>query len=146
MGMDGWIERLTFDRGSSARESEYRTGPRGNEHRALTSSLCPCYFFQMTSGDEERLYPSTTSFIQDNHLSLFEFVGKMLGKALYEVGYVQIGFSSIALLYEKHYTITVSLSRSYQHTTINMLTLYQSTPYWYITAILLLYHSLTLTI
>lgn len=31
------------------------------------------------------LYPSSTSYVQENHLSLFEFVGKMLGKALYEV-------------------------------------------------------------
>jgi ubiquitin-protein ligase E3 B len=34
---------------------------------------------------EERLYPSTTSKMQDNHLQLFEFVGRMLGKAVYEV-------------------------------------------------------------
>ena len=31
------------------------------------------------------LYPSPTSHIQENHLSFFEFVGKMLGKAVYEV-------------------------------------------------------------
>lgn len=30
------------------------------------------------------LYPSSTSHIHDNHLDLFEFVGKMLGKAVYE--------------------------------------------------------------
>ncbi|CAD5212189.1 unnamed protein product [Bursaphelenchus okinawaensis] len=30
------------------------------------------------------LYPSSTSYIHDNHLNLFEFVGKMLGKAVYE--------------------------------------------------------------
>jgi len=36
-------------------------------------------------GDEQRLYPSPTSFIHENHLNLFDFVGKMLGKALYEV-------------------------------------------------------------
>jgi ubiquitin-protein ligase E3 B len=34
---------------------------------------------------EERLYPSPTSYMQDNHLQLFEFVGRMLGKAVYEV-------------------------------------------------------------
>lgn len=39
--------------------------------------------FKATS--EERLYPSPTSHIQDNHLQLFEFVGRMLGKAVYEV-------------------------------------------------------------
>lgn len=40
---------------------------------------------QTTSGDE-RLYPSPTSYIHENYLQLFEFVGKMLGKAIYEVG------------------------------------------------------------
>lgn len=39
--------------------------------------------FRVTS--EERLYPSPTSFLQDNHLQLFEFIGRMLGKAVYEV-------------------------------------------------------------
>ena len=39
---------------------------------------------QTTSGNE-RLYPSPTSYIHENHLQLFEFVGKMLGKAMYEV-------------------------------------------------------------
>lgn len=34
--------------------------------------------FRVTS--EQRLYPSPTSYIHENHLSLFEFVGKMLGK------------------------------------------------------------------
>lgn len=34
---------------------------------------------------ENRLYPSPTSSMQDNHLQLFEFVGRMLGKAVYEV-------------------------------------------------------------
>lgn len=34
--------------------------------------------FKATS--EERLYPSPTSMMQDNHLQLFEFVGRMLGK------------------------------------------------------------------
>lgn len=44
--------------------------------------LCACV--QTTSGDE-RLYPSPTSYIHENYLQLFEFVGKMLGKAVYEV-------------------------------------------------------------
>lgn len=39
--------------------------------------------FKATS--ENRLYPSPTSSMQDNHLQLFEFVGRMLGKAVYEV-------------------------------------------------------------
>ncbi|KAJ7309857.1 hypothetical protein JRQ81_007931 [Phrynocephalus forsythii] len=34
---------------------------------------------------DERLYPSPTSYIHENYLQLFEFVGKMLGKAVYEV-------------------------------------------------------------
>ena len=33
---------------------------------------------------EERLYPSPMSHMTDNHLHLFEFVGKMIGKAVYE--------------------------------------------------------------
>ncbi|KAM6318059.1 ubiquitin-protein ligase E3B isoform 3-T4 [Podargus strigoides] len=40
--------------------------------------------FKTTSGDE-RLYPSPTSYIHENYLQLFEFVGKMLGKAVYEL-------------------------------------------------------------
>lgn len=39
--------------------------------------------FRVTT--EERLYPSPNSYLQDNHLQLFEFVGRMLGKAVYEV-------------------------------------------------------------
>ncbi|XP_028410383.1 ubiquitin-protein ligase E3B-like [Dendronephthya gigantea] len=42
--------------------------------------------FKLTQ--DQRLYPSPTSCIHDNHLALFEFVGKMLGKAVYEVGIV----------------------------------------------------------
>ena len=34
---------------------------------------------------EQKLYPSPTSFIHEHHLHLFEFIGKMLGKAVYEV-------------------------------------------------------------
>ncbi|EDV23245.1 uncharacterized protein TRIADDRAFT_28070 [Trichoplax adhaerens] len=40
--------------------------------------------FKVTCGDEPRLYPSPTSYIHGNHLPLFEFVGRMLGKAVYE--------------------------------------------------------------
>lgn len=36
--------------------------------------------FRVTS--EQRLYPSPTSYIHENHLSLFEFVGKMIGTLL----------------------------------------------------------------
>ena len=38
--------------------------------------------FKLTQ--DQRLYPSSTSCIHDNHLALFDFVGKMLGKAVYE--------------------------------------------------------------
>lgn len=35
--------------------------------------------------NENLLYPSPMSFLHENHLQLFEFVGKMLGKAVFEV-------------------------------------------------------------
>lgn len=50
----------------------------------LSASVHP-FALQTTNGDE-RLYPSPTSYIHENYLQLFEFVGKMLGKAVYEVG------------------------------------------------------------
>lgn len=43
------------------------------------------YLFEQTTSGDERLYPSPTSYIHENYLQLFEFVGKMLGKAVYEV-------------------------------------------------------------
>ncbi|RXM95248.1 Ubiquitin-protein ligase E3B [Acipenser ruthenus] len=52
--------------------------------------------FRTTSGDE-RLYPSPTSYIHENHLQLFEFVGKMLGKAIYEGIVVDVPFASFFL-------------------------------------------------
>lgn len=51
--------------------------------------------FKVTS--EERLYPSPTSHIQENHLQLFEFVGRMLGKAVYEGIVVDVPFASFFL-------------------------------------------------
>ncbi|XP_042146688.1 ubiquitin-protein ligase E3B isoform X2 [Ixodes scapularis] len=51
--------------------------------------------FRATS--EQRLYPSPTSYIHENHLSLFEFVGKMLGKAVYEGIVVDVPFASFFL-------------------------------------------------
>ncbi|XP_058789046.1 ubiquitin-protein ligase E3B isoform X2 [Phymastichus coffea] len=48
--------------------------------------------FSMTS--DNRLYPSYTSSVQDNHLLLFEFVGRMLGKAVYEGIVVDVPFAS----------------------------------------------------
>lgn len=47
--------------------------------------------------NEERLYPSPTSCIHDNHLSLFEFVGKLLGKAVYEGIVVDVPFANFFL-------------------------------------------------
>lgn len=51
--------------------------------------------FKVTS--EERLYPSPTSHIQENHLQLFEFIGRMLGKAIYEGIVVEVPFASFFL-------------------------------------------------
>lgn len=51
--------------------------------------------FRVTT--EERLYPSPTSSLQDNHLQLFEFVGRMLGKAVYEGIVVDVPFASFFL-------------------------------------------------
>ena len=31
------------------------------------------------------IFPSSTSHVHENHLGLFEFIGRMLGKAVYEV-------------------------------------------------------------
>ena len=49
------------------------------------------------STSEERLYPSPTSHITENHLDLFEFVGKMIGKAVYEGIVVDVPFASFFL-------------------------------------------------
>ncbi|KAK4876027.1 hypothetical protein RN001_012449 [Aquatica leii] len=51
--------------------------------------------FKVTS--EERLFPSPTSYLQENHLQLFEFVGRMLGKAVYEGIVVDVPFASFFL-------------------------------------------------
>jgi len=51
--------------------------------------------FSTTS--EERLYPSPLSHLTDNHLDLFEFVGKMIGKAVYEGIVVDVPFASFFL-------------------------------------------------
>lgn len=47
--------------------------------------------------DEQKLYPSPTSFVQDDHLQLFNFVGKMLGKAVYEGIVVELPFAPFFL-------------------------------------------------
>ncbi|XP_076061977.1 ubiquitin-protein ligase E3B [Oratosquilla oratoria] len=51
--------------------------------------------FRLTS--EERLYPSPTSSMTENHLHLFEFTGRMLGKAVYEGIVVDCPFASFFL-------------------------------------------------
>ncbi|CAL8262973.1 unnamed protein product [Boreogadus saida] len=51
----------------------------------------------MTTSGNERLFPSPTSYIHENHLQLFEFVGKMLGKAMYEGIVVDVPFASFFL-------------------------------------------------
>ncbi|KAK6968619.1 ubiquitin-protein ligase E3B [Biomphalaria glabrata] len=51
--------------------------------------------FKVTS--QQKLYPSSTSHIQENHLALFEFVGKMLAKAVYEGIIVDVPFAPFFL-------------------------------------------------
>lgn len=51
--------------------------------------------FSLTS--EQRLYPSSTSNLHENYLSLFEFVGKILGKAVYEGIVIDAPFASFFL-------------------------------------------------
>ncbi|XP_032084909.1 ubiquitin-protein ligase E3B [Thamnophis elegans] len=65
--------------------------------------------FKTTSGDE-RLYPSPTAYIHENFLQLFEFVGKMLGKAVYEGIVVDVPFASFFLsqLLGHHHSIFYS--------------------------------------
>ncbi|CAD5110961.1 DgyrCDS315 [Dimorphilus gyrociliatus] len=58
--------------------------------------------------DEQKLYPSPTSFVQDDHLQLFNFVGKMLAKAVYEGIVVELPFAPFflsQLLGKKHSNI-----------------------------------------
>lgn len=43
---------------------------------------------------DERLYPSPLSHMTENHLALFEFVGKMIGKAVYEMIIIDVPFAS----------------------------------------------------
>jgi len=50
-----------------------------------------------SSTSEQRLYPSPTSRLHEDHLSLFNFVGKMLGKAVYEGIVVDVPFASFFL-------------------------------------------------
>lgn len=50
-----------------------------------------------SSTSEQRLYPSPTSRLHEDHLSLFNFVGKMLGKAIYEGIVVDVPFATFFL-------------------------------------------------
>ena len=51
--------------------------------------------FKATS--EQRLFPSPSSSLHENHLSLFEFVGRILGKAVYEGILVDVPFAQFFL-------------------------------------------------
>ncbi|GFO13717.1 ubiquitin-protein ligase e3b-like [Plakobranchus ocellatus] len=51
--------------------------------------------FKVTS--EQKLYPSSTSHVQEGDLALVEFVGKMLGKAVYEGIVVDVPFAPFFL-------------------------------------------------
>ncbi|XP_077317442.1 ubiquitin-protein ligase E3B [Lithobates pipiens] len=63
-----------------------------------------------TTSTGDRLYPSPTSYIHENYLQLFEFVGKMLGKAVYEGIVVDVPFASFFLsqLLGHHHSIFYS--------------------------------------
>jgi hypothetical protein len=56
---------------------------------------------------EQKLYPSSTSYIQENHLFLFEFVGKMLAKAVYEVTNTRVRALGLKKKNEKNTWVTV---------------------------------------
>ncbi|CAH8515939.1 unnamed protein product [Schistosoma turkestanicum] len=51
--------------------------------------------FRVTN--DQRLYPSPTSHLQESHLQLFEFLGKMLAKAIYECIVVDVPFANFFL-------------------------------------------------
>lgn len=67
----------------------------GGDFASLSSSGSQFVLQQVTS--EQKLYPSSTSYIQENHLALFEFVGRMLGKAVYEGIVVDVPFAPFFL-------------------------------------------------
>ena len=50
-----------------------------------------------SSTSEQHLYPSPTSRLHEDHLSLFNFVGKMVGKAVYEGMVVNVPFATFFL-------------------------------------------------
>ena len=67
----------------------------------VSDDVLSCYFIascnvrvMLQVTEEQKLYPSPTSSLTDNHLALFEFVGRILGKAVYEVTH-QVFFLSL---------------------------------------------------
>lgn len=51
--------------------------------------------FKLT--EDQKLYPSPTSSMHENHIALFEYVGRLLGKAVYEGIVVEVHFASFFL-------------------------------------------------
>ena len=51
--------------------------------------------FKLT--EDQKLYPSPTSNMHENHIALFEYVGRLLGKAVYEGIVVEVHFASFFL-------------------------------------------------
>lgn len=68
-------------KGASTRWTAARLKVTDEKREAFHLPALPILLPADTSGDE-RLYPSPTSYIHENYLQLFEFVGKMLGKAV----------------------------------------------------------------
>ena len=52
--------------------------------------------FQVTESDQQ-LYPSASSFFIEDHLKMFEFVGKLIGKAVYEGHVIDVHFAPFFL-------------------------------------------------
>ena len=51
--------------------------------------------FKLT--EDQKLYPSPTSNMHEHHIALFEYVGRLLGKAVYEGIVVEVQFASFFL-------------------------------------------------
>ena len=51
--------------------------------------------FQVTS--EQQLFPSPCSYFIEDHLSMFEFIGKLIGKAIYEGHVIDVEFAPFFL-------------------------------------------------
>lgn len=51
--------------------------------------------FKITSNN--LLYPSSSSSVHENHLALFQFVGRMLGKAVFEGICVDVNLAPVLL-------------------------------------------------